>query len=34
VHPSGRDKIVVDVREAHEGRRERYWHDYRGGLLV
>lgn len=33
-HPSGRDKIVIDVREANEGRRERYWHAYRGGLLV
>lgn len=32
--PAGRDKIVIDVREADNGRRERYWHVYSGGLLM
>lgn len=30
---SGRDNIVRDG-ERHPGKRERYWHNYRGGLLI
>lgn len=30
---SGRDKIVLDG-EGDAEKRERYWHDYRGGLLI
>ena len=30
---SGRDKIVIDG-ERDPARRERYWHEYRGGMLI
>lgn len=30
---SGRDKIVLDG-ERDPARRERYWHEYRGGMLI